>query len=792
MRRVATIPNRRRLLLGCALLSLFSWPLAAQAPPAPPPGDPDTGVVKDGYEVHQSFEFGGHITGFSGNGSMWNTFVNQQSGPRLLGQSLDLHSLEHSNLLFDELHETSYGYGGDPNNWTRLRVSKARVYDFSAVFRRHRNYWDFDLLANPLNPPTSNPNRPVLTSPHRFEVVRRMTDLNLTLAPLSPVRVRLSYSRNVSEGPSFSSDHQGTEALLLQRWRNGLDTYRAGVDLRVIPRTVFSYDQFVSVYKGDTFGELNSLPFNLAGSIPVDLGLPFNTAVGEPCATPILGTGFANPACNGFFAYSNFHPLRNLYPTEQFSFQSNYWRKLNLTGRVSYTGADSDAAVSSELFDGLIAGSSVRQSLTSGPVSTRRISVSADFTLAWDVTRKLKFVDTYRWSDFRSPGRWVENQSVLFGATLLTTPNVFTPATCPPPFIAATCPQHTAGSGPDRTVADFNHSLSQNLHFNTAQLEYRFTKRYRANLGYRFRQRQIDLSQFDRYQLTFFPTLPNRGVCAGQPLNPDGTCTVLTFNGSSPGNVVPSFTGLAPDANHIPIHEHSLLFGFMLLPWDQLRVTYDMELMYADRVFTRISPRHLQQYRLQLAYKPADWASLNASLNLRENRNNTLAIGNREHNRTYALSAVFTPRRQFTFDARWSYSDIFSATNICFVANPPPPGTSSCGGPFLADVSVYDQKVHFLAAGVQWKPVKRVTTELGYTGTFANGNTLLLNPLAPLGPLSYNYHLPAAAVRVELAPRWTLRGDWNYYGYNEKGDSGPTLPRDFRGNVFTTGLKYAF
>ena len=47
-------------------------------------------------------------------------------------------------------------------------------------------------------------------------------------------------------------------------------------------------------------------------------------------------------------------------------------------------------------------------------------------------------------------------------------------------------------------------------------------------------------------------------------------------------------------------------------------------------------------------------------------------------------------------------------------------------------------------------------------------------------------------MRVELAPRWTVRGDWNYYGYNEKGDSGPTLPRDFRGNVFTTGIKYAF
>lgn len=789
MKSLTTIPNRRLLRLGSAVLGLLCWPLAAQTSSG---SDQDKGEVKDGYEIHQSIEFGGHITGFTGNGSMWDTFVNLHSGPRLLGQSLDLHSVDHSNFLFDELHESSYDYGGDPVNWTRLRASKARIYDFSAVFRRDRNFWDYNLLANPLNPPTSNPNLPVLVSPHRFEVVRRMTDINLTLAPQSPVRVRLGYSRNVSQGPSLTTVHQGTEALLLQLWRNGLDTYRAGIDVRMIPRTVFSYDQFVSAYKGDTFGELNSLPFNLAGPIPVDLGLPFNTAAGQPCATPILGTGFVNPACNGYFAYSNFHPTRNLYPTEQFSFQSNYWRKLNLTGRFSYTAAGSNTPLSSEFFAGLLTGSPVQQSLTTGPVHARRVSTSADFAVNWHITGKLSFVDSYRWTAFRSPGHWVENQSVLFGATLLSNPNVFTPATCPPPFTAATCPQHNIFSGPDITVADFNRSLAQNQHVNTAGLEYQFARRYRASIGYRFRRREIDMFQFDLYQLTFFPPLPNRRVCAGQPLNPDGSCSVLTFNGNALANVVPSFTGLTPDSDHIPINEHSLLFGLMLLPWDKFQVTYDMELMYADNAFTRISPRQLQQYRLRLMYKPVDWANLSATINIRENRNNTLDIGNLQHNRTYALSVVFTPRKDLAFDASWSYNDVFSATNICFVANPPPPGSSSCGAPFLTDVSVYGQTVHFLSANLMWKPVKRVTTELGYTGTFASGDTLILNPLAPLGPLTYHYHLPTAGVRVELAPRWSLSGGWNYYGYNEKGDSGPTLPRDFRGNVFTTGVKYAF
>jgi hypothetical protein len=35
-----------------------------------------------------------------------------------------------------------------------------------------------------------------------------------------------------------------------------------------------------------------------------------------------------------------------------------------------------------------------------------------------------------------------------------------------------------------------------------------------------------------------------------------------------------------------------------------------------------------------------------------------------------------------------------------------------------------------------------------------------------------------------------LKGGWNYYDYNEKSLPGPTLPRDFRGNVFTVSMRY--
>ena len=48
------------------------------------------------YEVRQSIEFGGRISNFSGNPGMWSSYVNLFSGPRLLEQTLDMHSADHT------------------------------------------------------------------------------------------------------------------------------------------------------------------------------------------------------------------------------------------------------------------------------------------------------------------------------------------------------------------------------------------------------------------------------------------------------------------------------------------------------------------------------------------------------------------------------------------------------------------------------------------------------------------------------------------------------------------------
>lgn len=749
----------------------------------------NTGATWGTYEVKQAAEFGGRISDFTGSTPMWDTLVNLGSGPRLLEYTLHMRSPTHNGALFDQLTFSNFGYGGDPNDVSHLLISKGAAYNFAFNFRRDQQVFDYNLLANPLNPATSNPNVPILQTPHEFLTTRRMTDATLRLLPVGKVRFQVGWSQVVNNGHVASTIHQGTEGQLIIPAQTTTETFHFGVMFRLVPRTSFNYDQFYTYYKGDNFAPFGDpqqqavfgIPtFTLAGGIPVNLGLSFNTAALQPCAAPVLGTGFANPACNGFFSYFRSDRVRNNYPTEQGSFQSTYFRWLDISGRFSYTGSESNLPNAAETFRGLITRTLGAASSQTGSASAQRINVAADLGFTIRLTHRLRFIDTFRLDKFRIPGLWTLTTTSLFGATLLSPPNVFSLATCPPPFTAATCPQHFAGSGPDINVSFLNQFLRQDMWTNTTELEYDFTRRVMGYIGFNFMSRDIT-DNFTNDQLqTFFPTLPNRGACAGQPVV-NGVCTVFV-----PGTV----SGLS-DSAFVPINAYSALFGFSARPTDNLRFSFDTDLFWADNAFTRISPRKLQWYKGKLIYTPRNWMSFSGSVNIRQNSNTADAIDNHQHNRTYAITTIFAPPQgKWGVDFSYSYIDIFSETNICFVISPTPPGSLSCGATFLSGISTYSELANIVNATVYLHPVPRVTLGAGYTLTSTTGNTLILNPNAPTGPLSYNYHLPSASLAVELTKHLIYKTNWNYYDYNEKSLPGPTLPRDFRGNVFTLSLRY--
>ena len=164
------------------------------------------------------------ITQRDGSDAMWATMVNQGTGMRVLNQSLEIHSLNPSKTpFFDTLSTASFGYGGEPNDVSYLKMSKGRFYDFSGSFRRDRNYFDYNLLANSFLS-TATARMPVLVpepdSLHLFNTVRRNTDTLLTLLPLSRVSFRAGFNHGTHEGPTYTTVHDGGDVQLSQWFRN--------------------------------------------------------------------------------------------------------------------------------------------------------------------------------------------------------------------------------------------------------------------------------------------------------------------------------------------------------------------------------------------------------------------------------------------------------------------------------------------------------------------------------------------------------------------------------------------
>jgi hypothetical protein len=478
-------------------------------------------------------------------------------------------------------------------------------------------------------------------------------------------------------------------------------------------------------------------------------------------------------------SYTRYGRVRTTYPTEQFSLQSNYWRRVDLAARTIYASADSSLPNYGSLFSGLESRTAAAiQSIISPPsggAHANRLSLTSEFGLTFHVTDKFQIVDQFRYNNFRMPGNWLYTTNTLFAPTLTAAPNAYSAATCPTPTSPG-CPQHTSSSGADVITDNLTSFLRQASTINTFRLDYQFTRRLSGYMGYRFERRNITDINNDTQVSVFYPTLPNRGACAGLPLV-NGVCTVPTV--------------LEAENEAVQINGHSGLFGFSSRPTDKWRINADTELYSADNAFTRISPRHLQLYRVKSSYQPKDWIAVGGSVYIRENRNNSSDIGNLQHNRTYSFNGTFIPvNSKIGVDVAYDYNDIFSQTNICYVSTPTPPGALSCGTPFLSGLSIYKEQTHFGSGYFMVRPERRVTMNLGYTITSSTGTTLILNPNAPTGPLSFNYTLPSGLITVQMQRHMIFKAGWNYYDYNERSQSGPTLPRDFRGNVFTLSMRY--
>ncbi|MGC1104910.1 MAG: hypothetical protein WA876_00085 [Candidatus Acidiferrales bacterium] len=866
--------NDCRIVFVLTLLAVMWLPLRSSAQES---AGETQGVNSGGYNIQQNIEFGYRLNEIGGNYDTYDTFVNLGSGMRLFDYTLDMRSLNHQGMFFDDLDFSNFGYGGDPNDVSRLHIDMNKVYDFSALFRRDENFWDYNLFANPLNPAAlnplgsatagcivsppsstnpglpgycSNPAIGVANSPHALDLVRRMQDYDLTLLPQSKIRFRLGFSHDSDNGPGFFTTDGGTLSDFPENYSYTTNAYRVGVDFRVLPRTTISYDQFLSYFKQDNTVTENptATPQQYgyqANGVPVDLGFIWSTqtaAEALPCAAPIANATTtpptANANCNGFVSYSQVGQPRDFMPTERLRFQSDYFNRLEMTGSFGYSSSDNTIPNFNETVIGWTTRTASPGGTTAGPAEAKRDSVDGDWSGVYAVTNNFRIEDFFHYNNWRSPGMWDSELGSLFNTVAGTDLGLgapvgyFVAANCNASnnFSGSTCPDHTVTSAADLVDAYNANFLKQDMKSNSLEFDYDFSKRISGYIGYLYTHRDIVMSSLSYTTADiYYPGgatasaandfLAARGSCAlvsgalpaGCVLNADGS---ITFTPTTP--VSP------PTMDVVDISEDSVELGFKARPVDTFLLNGDFSFGYNNAAFTRIDPRQVQSYKLHATYTPKPWATVDGEVEIHENRDNVYTVDNLEHDRMYSFSTMLVPNPRLAVSFGYNYWDVYTQSDICFnysitATNPTPPlgtlpvsssppgvATTACpiagasvGAAGLGALSTYASNDHFAHADVMWKPVKRVTASLGYGGSFVRGNTIFLNPLTPSGTLDYNYQMPYGSIVIDTGKGFSYKLGWNYYGFNETGDTNPfglaAIPlQDFNGSNITFSFRYSF
>jgi hypothetical protein len=827
--------------VAAALLGLTAGTAVAQIPifvsnqPAP-----------EGYTLHESIDLGGHVANIYGSDAMYDTLVNQQSGPRLLGETFELRALPQTkNTLVDYVKAFTTGLGGDPYNVAKLDLSKGKLYDFSGLFRRDRQYFDYDLLGNPNLPPgQSIPIGPtaaptgsyawpqVTQSPFLFNTVRRMTDTNLTLLPLSKLTFRVGYSQNVLEGPSLSpSGYQfaGAYDVLLQEYqRDSTDDWTGSVEWKPVLQTRLTYEEQVTHYKGDSYFTMAPQYFNLQEAngykvavlqnydnpINQPVGITCNTGVGPdkiyPASTP-NSLPVVDPACNVIASYSRYQPTRQIYPTEILRLQSSSIKNITMNGNVRYTNANMNLPNYYDDFQGLA--TKTRESTFAGNATAQRQVIASDYGIIWQALKKLSISEQIDYSNVHQPGvADITSLTTLTSATSSINATTLTSTVINTPLNPGTGKPTSTFEGSPSVATPLFDFFGQKFITNNFTVAYDLTDRTTFTLNYHYQEHLIA----------------------------EGAANT---------------TGYLSGVSNFAIYEDGGTFGVNVQPANNWHISGSVELLYADNVLTPVAPRELQHYRIHTTYRPRTWATFSAAYNdleRHDNTNNTAKVSvdgplqHVDHSRIVSLNAGLMPTEHYGFDFGYAYSDVYTATNICFlgiaasttipgaatptgVACPSPtprvPGTPYTFGPVK---DFMDAPTQYGSAALTLSPIEKFHANIGYQVSSVNGSRFFNDPRDVNGSLVSTYLSPFVSLSYAMRKNLIWKGEYNYFGYGEGGPSGaqycnpstklPTLtapapvalcstlpntamsgpaygftaPRNFHANNATLGVHYEF
>ena len=813
---------------GIAIL-LLAGNAVAQNPASPVPAPDAAMSVPAGYSVHSSVDLGGRITQMAGSGAMYDTLVNLQSGPRVLGQTFVMRALPgNKHPLFDNLTAFSSGYGGEPYAFSKMDVDKGKFYEFSGLFRRDRQYADYNLIGNPMivsgySIPISGSSTPytwpqVIDSPFLFNTVRRMTDTNLTLLPLSKVTFRFGYSQNIFEGPSRTPSGDGvggSEVILDEFQRNSTDVFTGGIDWKPMQGTKLTLEEEIDHYRGDSYFVMDPTYFTVQEAdgtkvaldasyqSPVPYGYSSSTGAftaSGVCnstsmiststilrANPAGGLPIIDPACNVISSYLRSQPTREVFPTEIFRLQSSSIKNISMNGDARYTSANLNLPNYYEIYQGLDKAS--RELATTGRAYTKREVFAADYGIVWQASKTVAIEDQVNFSNAHQPG-YIN----FTGGTTVTVPTTAGAETINNTNLTSTPATSGAGPGapgegsPSIGGSNFGY-FGQRFVTNNFTVSWDATPRATFSLTYRHNNHVI-----------------TEGANISAPVQ-TGVC---------PGTVPQAFCGT------VTINEDGGIFNAALRPASNWELNGTVEMIYDDNVFTPVSPRQTQHYRVHTLYRPRPWATLSAAYNDLERHNNTnntgtvsfaadgvtpMALDHVDHSRVVSLSAALYPNPHYGFDLSYAYTDLYTSTNSCFQAAATVQPALTTGGPttvvpgaafettpgtptallcglvpaesghgvalFLGPVRDFaDAPTQYGSAALALSPATKLRSDIGYRISSVNGSRLFSQAQDVNGTLVSTYQSPFVNLAYTMHPGFIWKAEYNFYGYGEGGPSG--------------------
>jgi hypothetical protein len=808
------------MFLAAACIAVAQNPAAPAAPEAQM-------SVPTGYSIHESIDLGGRMAGISGSGSMYDTMVNLHSGPRVLGETFELHALPGTRKTpLDDLRIFASGFGGDPNNFARMDFSKSKYYEFSGTFRRDRQYFDYDLLGNPGIPsgysiPISGSTTPyawpqVMQSPFLYNTVRRMTGTNLTLFPLSKVTFRFAYAQNIMQGPSLTPSGNsvaGQEVILQEYQRNSTDDFTAAVDWKPFNGTKLTYEEQIDHYKGDSYftmapqyftvQEADGTKVALLDSYQSFLPYGYSSTTGafaasSNCTTsgminsstilyanPNGGLPIIDPACNVISSYVRYQPTRVIFPTEIFRLQSSSIKNISMNGNVRYTDANMNLPNYYEDFQGLDGAS--RSIAYTALANAKREVMAADYGIVWEATKTVSLEDQISYSNAHQPGiseftsetaaaittgaNTINNNTGLTQETANGVPCAISPSSgkavsCGAPFEGSS----SIGAG----QAGY---FGQSFVTNNATVTWDATPRSTFSLTYRYQDHLIAEGQ---------------GTAAHN--------IPIPANNTTSGEVT--------------IHENGGIFNAALRPATNWDLNGSVEAMYNDNAFTPMGFRQLRHYRVHTIYRPKSWATVSGAFNDRERHNNTNnnqsfpgnttayygPLDHVDHSRVVSVGTELFPNDHYGLDLNYSYSDVYMADNICFqgAASVMPgstvaPAAAVQGGTLCGAVAsghgsntvlfgpardFEDAPTQYGSVAFMYSPVKQVHSNLGYRFNSINGSRFFTDAGDVNGSLVSTYQSPYLNFSWESRPGLIWKADYNFFGYGEGGRSGAQYCND--------------